>query len=181
MHLEHPRLGRLLARAVGMLDSKLRLAFSAVSMHVMLVEHVSAYPTPPRPTSAAHIWSTWSSVVPRSTKSASRAKGTTMSGGCGVSSRSEVGHLLVLACLDPLCCGAKGQPSAPLNRSYFNRHTLCPRAVSQLTECLVKRSIHVIFNDAGLEASICVAKRYVGGHDTLVVALKQWCLRLSAC
>jgi ABC-type transport system involved in Fe-S cluster assembly fused permease/ATPase subunit len=21
------------------------------------------------------------------------------------------------------CCGAKGQPSAPLNRSYFNRHT----------------------------------------------------------
>jgi hypothetical protein len=82
-----------------------------------------------------------------------------MSGGSGVSSRSEVGHLLVLACLDPLC----------------------PRAVPQLTGCLIKRSIHVIFNDAGLEASICVAKRDVGGHDTLVVALKQWCLRLSAC
>jgi hypothetical protein len=77
-----------------------------------------------------------------------------MSGGDGVSSRSEVGHLLVLACLDPLR----------------------PRVVPQLTRCLVERSIYVAVNDAGLEASVCVAKRNRGAHDTLVVALKQWCL-----
>lgn len=51
---------------------------------------------------------------------------------------------------------------------------LCPRAVPQLTRCLVERSIHVAVDDGGLEASICVAKRNRGAHDTLVVALKQW-------
>jgi hypothetical protein len=131
----------------------------------VLVRQASAYPTPPRPKSAArepgaaHTWRIWSSVVPRSTKSASRANGITMSGGGGVSSRSEVGHLLVLACLDPLR----------------------PRAVPQLTRCLVERSIHVAVNDASLESSVCVAERNFGGHDTVLVALKQWCLRSSAC
>ena len=66
--------------------------------------------------------------------------------------------LLVLACLDPLR----------------------PWAVPQLTRGQVKRSIHVAVNDAGLEASVCVAKRNRGAHDTLVVALKQWYLRSSA-
>jgi hypothetical protein len=80
-----------------------------------------------------------------------------MSGGGGVSSRSEVGHLLVLAW-------------TPLR----------PRAVPQLTRCLVERSIHVAVNDAGLEASVCVAERNRRAHDTLAVALKQWYLRSSA-
>jgi len=54
---------------------------------------------------------------------------------------------------------------------------LRPRAVPQLTRCrLVERSIHVAVNDAGLEASVCVAKRKRGAHDTLAVALELWCL-----
>jgi hypothetical protein len=57
--------------------------------------------------------------------------------------------------------------------------TVRPRAVAQLTGCLVERSIHVAVNDAGLEASVCIAKRNRGAHDTLVIALKQRCLRSS--
>jgi hypothetical protein len=30
------------------------------------------------------------------------------------------------------CCGAKGQPSAPLNRSYLNRHRTCTDFISQM-------------------------------------------------
>jgi hypothetical protein len=53
-----------------------------------------AYPTPPRPTSAtrdagaAHRSRIWSSSAPRSTKSASRRKGTKQEGCGGVSGRS---------------------------------------------------------------------------------------------
>jgi hypothetical protein len=36
----------------------------------------------------------------------------------------------------------------------------------------VERSIHVPVDDAGLEASVCVAERNRGAHDTLVVALR---------
>jgi hypothetical protein len=48
---------------------------------------------------------------------------------------------------------------------------LRPRAVPQLTRCLVERSIYVAINDAGLEASVCAAKRNRGAHDILVVVL----------
>jgi hypothetical protein len=55
-----------------------------------------------------------------------------------------------------------------------------PRAVPQLTGCLVERSDHRAVDDAGLETSVCVAKSNRGAHDTVVaVALKQWCLRSS--
>jgi hypothetical protein len=57
---------------------------------------------------------------------------------------------------------------------------LLSSGVPQLTGCLVKRSIHVAVNNAGLEASVCVAKRNRGVHDTGVIVSKQWCLRSSA-
>jgi hypothetical protein len=49
-----------------------------------------------------------------------------------------------------------------------------PRAVPQLTGCLVERSVDRAVDDAGLETSVCVAKSNRGAHDTVVAeALKQ--------
>jgi hypothetical protein len=40
---------------------------------------------------------------------------------------------------DDICCGAKGQPSAPLNRSYLNRHNIRLRpGIEQESSRLIK-------------------------------------------
>jgi hypothetical protein len=62
-----------------------------------------AYPTPPRPTSAVHepgavhLSCRSSSIVPRSTKSLSRANGMAINGCGGVSGRAAAGLRLALA------------------------------------------------------------------------------------
>jgi len=118
---------------------------------LMLARLCFTHPTPPSPTSAvresvaAHLWCRSSSIVPRSTKSASRANGITIDGGGGVSRRSEAGS--VSACLGPLR----------------------PWAVPQLTGWKVERSAHRAVHDTRLEAGIRVTKRDGGGHENVTV------------
>ena len=99
MRPQYPCLRRRLARAVGMLDGKLRLALRLSVCRAGWVSRVdggmqAAHPTPPSPTRAilasacAHLSQISSSSVPRSTKSASRANGITIDGCGGVSGRS---------------------------------------------------------------------------------------------
>jgi hypothetical protein len=87
MHLEHERLRRRIADAVGVLYSELRLAVVCWYYSVRGVGMAtSTYPTPPRPTSAArapgpaHLSRTYATISGRLTKSGSGANGTVEKG-----------------------------------------------------------------------------------------------------
>ena len=83
-------------------------------------------------------------MVPRSMKSASRAKGITSDGRGGVSSRSKAIVLLL---------------AHYLLRGYG------PRAVAQRTRWQVKGSAYRAVDGAGLDAIVPVAEGDGGGHD----------------